>query len=195
MRTFSQLDLIGKELYKLTQKQSNRSIVDSAIDWILNYDSKYVSLEISIKTIVLVRSQAFCYDLNELAEEENEKFTPGDLLSILYLDFLNFVRRSKSLPTVHSWLLAKDISGLKVVDEKGNIKVLDDNADSTKIKFKLDRQAALRGEHLLLDLQELFPDHHFTLELILEILFTDFIKEYPKGNINSILQKILSFKA
>lgn len=194
MRAFSQLDLIGQELYKLTQKQKSRSFLDAAVDWILSYETKYVSIEISIKTLILVRSQAFCYDLNELAEEEDNQFTPGDLLSVLYLDFLHFVRKSKSLPTVHHWLLTKDISGLKVVDENGHVKTLHDEDEYTRLSFKLDRQAALRGEHLLLDLQEQFPEHHFTLELVLEILFTDFIKEYPKGNIHSILQKILSFK-
>lgn len=55
------------------------------------------------------------------------------------------------------------------------------------------REEALRGEHLCFDLEEVDTNHHFTLESLLSIVFTDFVEQYRKGNVKNATKKILKY--
>jgi hypothetical protein len=48
------------------------------------------------------------------------------------------------------------------------------------------RKDVLRGEVMLSDIAQVFPNHHFTLERVLEILLIDFIVKYSKGEIRPL---------
>lgn len=188
MRAYSQINLIGQELARIEGKFKN-SLVNNLFDMVLGLQNKAV-LEVSLSSLILVRSRSLCFDISN---EAGEEFNQAHLLWALYEDFLLFVRRCSNLHEVYNWLLVRDTSSAKIEDYTGQGTEYEQNDDYCCLKIALDRESALRGENMLLDLEEFYPGHHFTLELVLEIVFTDFINEYRKGNVKNLAQRMVRY--
>lgn len=190
MRAYSQLDLIGQELKKIQSNQKGKDFFSKVLDGLLV--KKYVNLNIKLEPEVLVRSQGLCYDLSR---ELESTFSQADLLQVLYGDFLFYVRRNyDNLPQILQWLVTRDITPPAIEDysdQTPNIYCGDD--ELTTISITMGREEALRGEHLCFDLEEVETNHHFTLESLLSIVFTDFVEQYRKGNVKNAAKKILKY--
>jgi hypothetical protein len=188
MRAYSQINLIGQKLARIEGKFKN-SFLNNIIDSILGIQNKVV-LEVSFQSLILIRSRNLCFDITK---EVGEEFNKGHLAWAVYEDFLSFVRKNNNLPEVYNWLIVRDTSSACIEDYTGKFNENEENEDTCLVKVTLDRESALRGENMLLDLEEFYPDRHFTLELILEIIFSDFINEYVKGSVENLAYKLVSY--
>ncbi|MBH0167249.1 hypothetical protein IHV12_20200 [Fictibacillus sp. 7GRE50] len=191
MRAYSQVNIIGEELDRIEGSYTD-SFLSKVIDRMLGINNN-VFLTISMPSVIVIRSRTLCYDITK---DIKVKFTQTHLLSALYEDFLLYLRKSNNnLHEIYNWLVVRDTSSVKINDYSLNNEV-DRNGESVDrchIKIGIDREDALRGENFLLDLEDFYPGHHFTLELILEIIFTDFINEYKQGNVKCIAQKLIKY--
>ena len=57
--------------------------------------------------------------------------------------------------------------------------------------LRMRKKFVLRGEILLADMEEVWPDHGFTMERIFELLYIDFIDQYRKGKSASVVERVL----
>ncbi|MGG0844968.1 hypothetical protein [Peribacillus simplex] len=53
------------------------------------------------------------------------------------------------------------------------------------------RKYALRGEIILADMEGSYPNHGFTIERVLELLYMDFIDAFRNGDTTEAIQKII----
>jgi hypothetical protein len=157
-------------------------------------------LRLMLPRDIYFRAQVLCEDVYELTEN---RFKLGDLVEMLWEDFIDYVRRKQDIKATYKLLLEYDQGTpnvrLKKYDEK-NIdevplypvrkKPVDDEIETFFCRMK--RKEALRGEVMLSDIAQVFPNHHFTLERVLEILLIDFIVKYSKGEAKEMLSNFLS---
>lgn len=200
MRSFSKHNLINDELKMLPSGNLNW------IDRIFYGFYKKVKLNytLSIPASTYLRAEAFCEDVSELSEVN---FDQRDLLSLLYDGFLYEVREMDDVEVTYTQLMMthqiycrkvpikiknnvsndykERFSSYLMIDEENKLQNL------IQLEVSFERKKALRGEILLADMHELFPDHPFTFEKILEILMYDFIEEYKKGNHKDAMRKIV----
>jgi hypothetical protein len=148
---------------------------------------------------IYFRAQVLCEDVYELTEN---RFNLGHLVEILWEDFIDYVREKQDIKAIYQLLLEYDQGTpnvrLKKYDEKNIEEVplypvrkppVDDEVEVFYSKMK--RKDALRGEVMLSDIAQVFPNHHFTLERVLEILLIDFIVKYSKGEAKEIVKEFL----
>jgi len=168
------------------------------------YKNVNVEYTLSIPTPTYLRAEAFCEDVKELSDM---LFDQRDLLSLLYDGFLYDVRKIDDVQQTYTFLMLT----YEMYTRKVPIKLSNHDSDEYKNRFSsylmaneeiksstyvrlevsFTRRKALRGEILLADMDEMFPEHPFTLEKILEILLYDFIEEYKKGNHKEAMKKII----
>ena len=60
------------------------------------------------------------------------------------------------------------------------------------LQLRMRRKFALRGEVLLADMEEVQPQHGYTLEKVFELLYVDFIDKFRKGDNASAIKNILA---
>ncbi|MEQ2529204.1 hypothetical protein WMO40_21245 [Bacillaceae bacterium CLA-AA-H227] len=200
MRSFSRNNLIQSELQSLPMK--NQSWFDRLFYRL--YKNVNVEYTLSIPTPTYLRAEAFCEDVKELSDM---LFDQRDLLSLLYDGFLYDVRKIDDVQQTYTFLMLT----YEMYTRKVPIKLSNHDSDEYKNRFSsylmaneeiksstyvrlevsFTRRKALRGEILLADMDEMFPEHPFTLEKILEILLYDFIEEYKKGNHKEAMKKII----
>ncbi|WP_273848306.1 hypothetical protein [Halalkalibacter alkalisediminis] len=186
MRAFSERNLIGQEL--------KPSSFMTRIFIPMNTE-----LRLMVPRDIYFRAQVLCEDVYELTEN---RFKLGNLVEMLWEDFLDYVRRKQDIKATYQLLLEYDQGTpnvrLKKYDEKNIEEVplypvrkpsIDDEVEVFYSKMK--RKDALRGEVMLSDIAQLFPNHHFTLERVLEILLIDFIVKYSKGEAQKIVKEFL----
>lgn len=200
MRSFSKHNLIQQELSLLSDKSKNW------LDRMFNYFYKTVQVQYQIKTptSTYLRMEVFCEDVSDISEVH---FTQRDLLSLLYDDFLRYAKKTDDVEVIYTQLMMKYqafVQRTPILKQKNSKKQDDDRFPSylflddeqehlnvIEMQISFDRKKALRGEIILADMDEQFPDHPFTLEKILEMLLYDFIEEYRKGNHKMIMKKIV----
>ncbi len=147
---------------------------------------------------IYFRAQVLCEDVYDLTEN---RFKLRDLVEMLWEDFIDYVRRKQDIKATYQLLLEYDQGTpnvrLKKYDEK-NIEevplypVRKPPVDEVEVFYsKMKRKDALRGEVMLSDIAQVFPNHHFTLERVLEILLIDFIVKYSKGEAQKIVKEFL----
>ncbi|WP_019156853.1 hypothetical protein [Robertmurraya massiliosenegalensis] len=196
MRSFSRHNLIQSELQSLSLKNPNNWFERLFYKLYKNTDVDYI---LSVPTSTYLRAEAFCEDVRELSEIY---FDQSDLLSLLYDGFLHDVRQMDDVQKTYSFLMMTyDMYSQKVPvkilansDERFHSYFMaaeENNLASVQLEVSFTRKKALRGEILLADMDESFPEHPFTLEKILEMLLYDFIEEYKKGNHKMAMRKII----
>lgn len=199
MKIFSSHHLLQSELKSLPLM--NHGWFDRVLYKLFkNIDVEYT---LSIPTSTYLRAEAFCDDVVEISELY---FDQRDLLSLLYDGFLHDVRKIDDVQQTYAFLsMAYDLYTRKTPVKISNLNNHPDKdrfpsflmkneeiyENYISLSIKLTRKKALRGEILLADMDELFPDHPFTLEKILQILLCDFIEEYKKGNHKNVMKKII----
>ena len=181
---YSNLDLIGEELKKLEDK----TWTDKAFSFLF-FSGKYVHLKIHIPNNLFLRAEVFCDDIRELSEED---FSQNNLLEILYEDFLRENRARESLFNLYTRLSVHEkkspsIQGLYIHDDYKQ----DLYEDTHALTLRIRRKEALRGEVLLSDLSNFYPDHPFTLEMVLETIYIDFLDDIKKDGSHKAVKELL----
>jgi hypothetical protein len=189
MKKYSQANVLT---YELSQMSGGGDWL-SRLLYKLNKTSSVI-LTIEIPLNLYLRAEVFCDDIEELSEVI---FTQKDLIELLFNDFLLFVKKNQDPTDLFRLLTSLDLAAGK---ERG---LQQENATTFKtmykettqkmqtIKVSLKRKSALRGEVFLADLEEVYPNHGYSLERVLEMLYCDFIDKFRKGNHSDAVNNIL----
>lgn len=164
-----------------------------------------IEYNISLPVSIYLRLQVFCEDIEELSEYV---FTPQDLIDALYDDFLYFSKKVADIDKIYNQLmLQKEIienaypsTNEFAANDKRLIIKNNEIVSSIRnvapsfvtIKIGIKRKKALRGEIVLADMEEQYPDHPFSLERIVCIMIIDFINEVKNGNAKVLTERILN---
>lgn len=141
-----------------------------------------------------LRAAVLCEDIQELSELP---FVQNDLLNLLYNDFLIYAKKHPDPRAIFNLLTSLEQSGKEQRLQQQNKSVFkmihqDSRQDKVEMQLRMRRKVALRGEVLLADMEEVQPDHGYTLERIFELLYIDFIEQFRKGNTADAMNKIIA---
>lgn len=190
MRAYSDLDLIGEELSLLKPMNEARSLLNKMVDsWLLSPTSS-VYLSIKVPANKYIRARCFCDDVSEI---QGFKFRHEQLLKILVHDFLYFVRKCNDPESIYNMLRLKDSTIVISDNDEENELDMDDPDYAAVFSCVMARKDALRGEYILSDLSKVYPDHDYTLERVIQILYCDFIDEYSKGKMQNVVERIINY--
>lgn len=169
---------------------------------IVNYSS--VFLELNIPRSTYFRMKVLCEDINELS---GQYFDQKKMLDILWRDFINQVKKVPDFKTVYDLLMDREtkmtVVTREVIQERKNTFTFFENEevvptkkyisknDNVTFRYLMNRKQALRGEVMLADIAEIHPNHHFTLERVLEIIYCDFIEKYKQGESEKVVEQIV----
>ncbi|MED4353554.1 hypothetical protein P9265_14655 [Schinkia azotoformans] len=191
---FSHLDVIGKErtLRKEQKEIQNEKFLFRMVHRIFNQRNPIHTFIFYVPEYLYLRSCSFCSDIER---EIDDTFTIGELADILYFDFLEYVRKTNDINTVYKRLAARDLAPARIfqTEDVYNGVIYEEIRGYEMIETRIDHKDALKGEFLLRDMLEIYTDHKFKLENILEIVFCDFIDDYRRGLIKNPLSKILHY--
>lgn len=191
---FSQLDIMGQEqlIVKERKELKNENIFQKALYLLLNRRYPKHTFIFYVPEYLYLRAISFCQDIER---EINDSCTIGELAGILYFDFLEYVRKTNDIDTIYKRLAARDLAPIKVfqTDDVYNGVVFEEIRGYEMVETRIEHKDALKGEFLLRDMLEIYTDHTFQLENILEIVFCDFIDDYRRGLIKNPLAKILHY--
>ncbi|CRH65982.1 Uncharacterised protein [Chlamydia trachomatis] len=188
MGKYSQANLINEEL----------SLIGSTnfIGKMLHKMNKSSMILLSIKVPLnsYLRAEVFCEDIQDLSEMS---FDQKDLLTLLYEDFLYEGKRNPDLKKIFKVLnTLEHESGKTAVLEKKTDSIFklihkEQHEELQPLHLRVRRKYALRGEVLLADLEEDHPNHGFTIERVIELLYMDFIDKLRKGDNTEAMNTIL----
>ncbi|GAE27115.1 hypothetical protein JCM9140_3231 [Halalkalibacter wakoensis JCM 9140] len=158
------------------------------------------SIKISLPDDVYFRMKNLCDDVTKLIEEQ---YRPDDLLQLLLDDIVDHVRETQDVKGMHQLFLERDKSTynvrLKYYQKREEeteplypMKKPQPNDEIKMVYMRLVREDILRMEILFSDMAELFPNHHFTVERVLEILLIDFIEKYKRGEAINVIKSVFS---
>lgn len=193
MKKYSQANLLSEELVNSYQ---GAGFIDKVLYRLVKQSSAVVYL--TIPRPIYFRAEIFCEDVQEMSEMV---FTHNDLLDLLYHDFLVYIKKNPDPQALYNLLIQinHNPAAVKHYVEVGETNeylpsltkntVRENNIQTLVIKMK--RKQALRGEVLLADLAEVYPDHHFTLEMVLEMLYIDFVEKLKRGENPQALNNIV----
>lgn len=170
---------------------------------IVNYSS--IFLELNVPRSSYFRMKVLCEDITELS---GQLFTQQNMIQLLWNDFINQVKKVPNFEMVYSLLLDREAKMVvvtkEIIEEKKNSftffdneqvvpirKLMKNEKNTSSFQYRMNRKQALRGEVMLADIAEIHPDHHFTLERVLEIIYCDFIEKYKQGESESVVQQIV----
>lgn len=191
---FSRLDVIGqeREIIKERKEIKGEKLWSRALYLLLNRRYPKHNFIFYVSEYLYLRAISFC---QEVETEIDDIFTVRELANILYFDFLEYVRKTNDINTVHKRLAARDLAPVKVfqTDEVYNGVIYEEIRGYEMIETRIEHKDALKGEYLLRDMLEIYTDHTFTLENIFEIVFCDFMDDYRRGLIKNPLSKILHY--
>lgn len=192
LRAYSNLNLIGEELSLLKPMSEAKGFLNKMLDGWLYSPTSRVTLKIPVPGHMYIRARCFCDDVSEV---QGERFRHVQLIDILYHDFLYFIRKNNDPQSIYNMLRLKD--GTIVISEHEDeriIDTLDDESDYiAEFSYSMARKDALRGEYILSDLSKVYPDHDYTLERVIQILYCDFIDEYSKGKMQNVVERIINY--
>lgn len=176
-----ELSLIGSDNFigKMIHKMSKSSIT---------------LLSIKVPLNLYLRAEVFCEDIQDLSELP---FEQNDLMKLLYNDFLHFAKKNPDPRSLFKLLTSLDQQAGKDsrLEQQGESvfqlvhKTI--HQDMQPLHLRMRRKFALRGEILLADMEEVQPNHGYTLERVFELLYIDFIDKFRKGNNNEAIKNIL----
>ena len=186
-------------------KYSSADLLKDEMNWIGSKDfigkminrinkSSTVLLTIQVPKNVFLRAAVLCDDIQELSELQ---FEQNDLINLLFNDFLLYAKKHPDPGALFSLLSSLEHSGkIKRLQQQDQsvFKMIHQEPHQEKVEMhlRMRRKVALRGEILLADLEEVQPNHGYTLERIFELLYIDFIDKFRKGNSANSVDKILS---
>jgi len=190
MGKYSQIDLLAEELSLIGEKDLLSKIIYKMTK------TSSVILTIEVPLSFYLRAEVFCEDITELSKI---KFNQKDLMNLLFNDFMLFAKKKPEPLTIFRLLtsLERESEGISNLEKQqgGNVFKLIHQQREQKmqlLQLRFRRKAALRGEILLADMEEVQPEHGYTLEKVLTLLYCDFVDKLRKGNISAAIDSIIS---
>lgn len=156
--------------------------------------SSTVLLSIDVPLPLYLRAEVFCEDIQDLS---NMGFSQNDLMNLLYNDFLLFAKKNPNPLALYRLLTSTETqAGKDVKLEKQGTTVFklvhkEKHQNMRALNLRMRRKFALRGEVMLADMEEVEPNHGYTLEKVCELLYMDFIDKFRKGNHTDAIENIL----
>lgn len=201
MREFSKANLLGEEIRSYWSRK-NKSVLSRAVDNFLK--QSHVILPLHIPRPLYFRAEILCEDISELS---GMRFGHEDLLSLLYQDFLTYLKKHQSLDILYTHLTEKSQQFLHIEDYRQKTQETKSltlsfepepyrpytTSNMETLMFRARRRDILRGEVALSDLAEVYPDHNFTLEQVLELIYCEFIEKYRRGESEKAISNILRY--
>jgi hypothetical protein len=193
---FSQVDAIGYELklndIKKAEEKENVFVKVYTSFLFPKNPLRFISL--FVPSYTWVRSVSFCNDVEKRIEAI---FNPSHLAKILYMDFLEYVKNTNSIQTAHNRLelrsnLITSTKSRKPFVQRQGI-VFEGKEALEEISTHIKHIDLLRGECLLKDMKEFYPDHVFEIENLLAVLYFDFVEDMRKGIIEDPIKKIAQY--
>jgi hypothetical protein len=191
MKKLSRLDLM------------NNTILDNTGGLIQRlFESRYARLNIKVSKYDLKRAQVFVGTVNEIIEDETDIiFTLEELFEIFYLDFLRSIDRGLTLESLAKWIRSVEVlendqedltihhylnstEELNISELKNHLKNRrnKENDETAYVNVRLEKHHILRGEVLLHDTHELYPDIDIDVETFISLRFKDIMMEIKSGN-------------
>lgn len=190
MKQYSSANLLKEELDIVTENDFFSKFLSKLTK------TSTIHLKIEVPVNLYLRGEIICEDVSELSEMD---FDQEDLMYLLFNDFLLFAKKNPDPVTIYQLLTSLEReAGKEAVLEKqsqGNIFNLTYKSSGNKMKtiqIRFRRKLALRGEVLLADLEEAQPEHGYTLEALLSLLYCDFVDKLRKGNNPEVINTIVS---
>lgn len=157
----------------------------------------FVRLTVSVPKDVYLRAKLLCEDIEDVSDDD---YSLHDLVELLWSDFLDDAIYRQDMQRVYKLLLEYDRGTPNVrishysqenVEEVPlyPMRTRTHEEKFEQVKVKLDRELALRGEILLADIYQIYVDHPFSLERVLEILIIDFMVKYSRGETRKLIQE------
>ncbi|MEK4132031.1 hypothetical protein NYE67_20665 [Solibacillus sp. FSL W8-0474] len=191
---YSQMDVMGIERYLINKRNEKRGFFKRNTNSIVTQRNPYYTFKFYVPKDIFIRAVSFCDRVSDQIEEE---FGPEDLARVLYDDFLEFLDREYDYRMIYRQLEGRYLSPAAnyhyTDDEVRNGVYFSEIRGFELIKTTLQHKTALRGELLLEDMNEEYPDHTFTLEGILEMVFCDFIEKCKHSLIDRPIDKIIQY--
>ena len=190
MKQYSSANLLKEELDIVTDNDFFSKFLSKLTK------TSTIHLKIEVPVNLYLRGEIICDDVSELSEMD---FDQEDLMYLLFNDFLLFAKKNPDPVTIYKLLTSLEReAGKEAVLEKqsqGNVFSLTykSNRNTMKtIQTRFRRKLALRGEVLLADLEEAQPEHGYTLEALLALLYCDFVDRLRKGSNPEVINTIVS---
>lgn len=168
--------ILEKFIYKITRKLS------------LTHDLSY-SFEVPVSEYL--RGELFCTDVSEAM---GSTFTQRDLTSLLLDDFLYQAKNRSNPHDLYFELDMRSESSLQIHKyEEGSTYVVKGKKQPMRtFECVIKRKEALRLEVMLSDIADLGKEKNFTVNDVLRIIYSDFIKQYKTGNLSNVMQNIIT---
>lgn len=188
MGKYSQANLIDEELSLIRSNNFIGKMLHK-----MNKTS-VILLSIHVPLNSYLRAEIFCEDIQDLSEMP---FSQNDLMKLLYEDFLYFAKKNPDPKKMFKMLTTLEReSGKDTVLEKQTDSIFklihkDQHQELETLDIRMRRKYALRGEVLLADLEEDHPNHGYTIERVIELLYMDFIDKLRKGDNTEAMNTIL----
>ncbi|MFJ7941118.1 hypothetical protein ACIQYG_21885 [Peribacillus sp. NPDC096622] len=188
MGKYSQANLIDEELSLIKSNNFIGKMLHK-----MNKTS-VILLSIQVPLNSYLRAEIFCEDIQDLSEMP---FSQNDLMKLLYEDFLYFAKINPDPKKMFKLLSTLEReSGKDAILEKQTDSIFklihkDQHQELETLELRMRRKYALRGEVLLADLEEHHPNHGYTIERVIELLYMDFIDTFRKGDNTEAVQKII----
>uniref|UniRef100_A0A1S2MFX2 Uncharacterized protein n=2 Tax=Anaerobacillus isosaccharinicus TaxID=1532552 RepID=A0A1S2MFX2_9BACI len=186
-----------------SKKNLLQKSTDMKTTWlnIINYSS--VFLDLTIPKSTYFRMKILCEDISELS---GSIFPQQKMLDLLWYDFINQIKRVPNFNLIYDMLLEREtktmVTTREVIQERKNTFTFFENEqlvvqkaiktnESMNFTYRINRKQALRGEVFVADMSQVQPNHHITLERVLEIIYCDFIEKYKQGDAEKIVGEIV----
>ncbi|MBU8908072.1 hypothetical protein [Desertibacillus haloalkaliphilus] len=206
MKHLSKLDLLNKKV----RNNSSTNTGSRILNFIFKKELQYAQIDIKIPRIDLLRGEVLLSDIADSLEDDDPAYYGVEtLIILLYIQFIRQISKGVDLFTVGKELINK-INKYRPItiqenytETKPNTFALqnfnipnqtinkDPKEQEITITLNLKERFIYRGEILLYDLEDLFPDLEITVEETISILYMDFIDAIKKGHDNGTINNIL----
>lgn len=189
MGKYSRADLLKEELALI----SSSDLFGRFLQKVNKTSTVLLTIEVPLN--LYLRAEVFCEDIQELAEMP---FVQNDLINLLYNDFLTYAKKNPDPRALFRLLTSldqqagKDARLEKQVGSVFKLTHKDVHQEMKTLQLRMRRKFALRGEVLLADMEEVQPEHGYTLERVFELLYIDFIDKFRKGDNAAAIKNILA---
>ena len=153
--------------------------------------SSKITLTLRFPSYAYLRAEVLCEDISYM---EGKRFSVADLLMLIYEYFLNRLRSAhnhQDLYIIYRSLSTNDHEDVPIESYRFFQKDDHEEKQMTMFQVTLPRKKVLRCEVFLHDLSKYVPDHSFSIERVLEILFTDFMTQYCAGSNPELIDDLL----
>ncbi|GGI18025.1 hypothetical protein [Gottfriedia solisilvae] len=184
MKTYSQADVMQLGTVDISNRWAKAflKIVNSY---------PYVALKVRIPYGVVRRTKIICSDILRISDW---KVDIDEIVKLLLEEFVNYVSKTNDPRDAYSRLKSITSNIQIYIDNKmTEHKQLPGyyNEDFKVVTISLERDVVLRVEYLLADMECIYPNHPYTVEIVLTHLLCDFVKQVQTQGKN-VLRELIS---